>query len=277
MENFGLFELLDALSALTARGEDGTGAPQDAPRAAKTAPAGAKNADGAPPAREGPRAHSAPAAGERTGRAPRAGRGGIRRLFVPPRRIEQEDPPQKGVGRKRQGDPSASLRSVFGMTKGRKHSAETAHEPQRGEVPTQGEMPVSPFLSFRPTRGEMPACRSISTMRRTSPNGAKFASRGAPLRSSPPLPLPRPSFRTEPKASVRNPPPQGRKKTCPAGQVFCYLLENWGARRAFLRPYFLRSLTRGSRVKKPAFLSAGRVSGSACSSARAMPRRIAPA
>ena len=70
MENFGLFELLDALSALTARGEDGTGAPQDAPPAAKTAPAGAKNADGAPPAREGPRAHSAPATGGRTGRAP---------------------------------------------------------------------------------------------------------------------------------------------------------------------------------------------------------------
>ena len=78
MENFGLFELLDALSALTARGEDGTGAPQDAPPAAKTAPAGAKNADGgaknadgAPPAREGPRAHSAPAAGGRTERAPK--------------------------------------------------------------------------------------------------------------------------------------------------------------------------------------------------------------
>ena len=70
MENFGLFELLDALSALTARGEDGAGAPQDAPPAAKTAPDGAKNADGAPPAREGPRAHSAPAAGGRTGCAP---------------------------------------------------------------------------------------------------------------------------------------------------------------------------------------------------------------
>lgn len=71
MENFGLFELLDALSALTARGEDGAGAPQDAPPAAKTAPADAKNADGAPPVREGPRAHSAPAAGGRTERAPK--------------------------------------------------------------------------------------------------------------------------------------------------------------------------------------------------------------
>ena len=70
MENFGLFELLDALSALTARGEDGAGAPQDAPPAAKTAPDGAKNADGAPPARNEARMPSAPAAGGRTGRAP---------------------------------------------------------------------------------------------------------------------------------------------------------------------------------------------------------------
>ena len=35
--------------------------------------------------------------------------------------------------------------------------------------------------SFRPTRREMPACRSISTKRRTSPNGAKL---GASPRSS---------------------------------------------------------------------------------------------
>ena len=34
-----------------------------------------------------------------------------------------------------------------------------------------------------------------------------------------------------------------------------YLLENCGARRAFLSPYFLRSLTLGSLVTKPAFLS----------------------
>ena len=37
-----------------------------------------------------------------------------------------------------------------------------------------------------------------------------------------------------------------------------YLLENWGARRAALRPYFLRSFIRGSRVRKPAFLRIGR-------------------
>ena len=29
-------------------------------------------------------------------------------------------------------------------------------------------------MSFRPTQGEMPACRSISTKRRTSPEGAKY-------------------------------------------------------------------------------------------------------
>ena len=37
-----------------------------------------------------------------------------------------------------------------------------------------------------------------------------------------------------------------------------YLLENCGARRAALRPYFLRSFIRGSRVRKPAFLRMGR-------------------
>ena len=35
-------------------------------------------------------------------------------------------------------------------------------------------------------------------------------------------------------------------------------LEYCGALRAFFRPYFLRSLTRASRVRKPAFFSAGR-------------------
>src|SRR5699024_6103574 len=70
-----------------------------------------------------------------------------------------------------------------------------------------------------------------------------------------------------------------RKKisACKCGYFHDHLLENWGARRAFLRPYFLRSLARGSRVRRPSFLSAGRVSGSACKSARALPRLMAPA
>ena len=38
-----------------------------------------------------------------------------------------------------------------------------------------GRVESTPSPSFRPTRGEMPACRSIPTMRRTSPNGAKSA------------------------------------------------------------------------------------------------------
>ena len=33
-------------------------------------------------------------------------------------------------------------------------------------------------------------------------------------------------------------------------------MENWGARRAAFRPYFLRSFIRGSRVRKPAFFKA---------------------
>ena len=38
--------------------------------------------------------------------------------------------------------------------------------------------------------------------------------------------------------------------------------ENWKLRRAFILPYFLRSTTRLSRVRKPPFLSTGRNSGS---------------
>jgi hypothetical protein len=54
-------------------------------------------------------------------------------------------------------------------------------------------------------------------------------------------------------------------------------LEYCGALRAFFRPYFFRSLTRGSRVRNPAFLSAGRSSASISMSARAIARRSAPA
>ena len=50
-----------------------------------------------------------------------------------------------------------------------------------------------------------------------------------------------------------------------------YLFENWGARRAFFKPYFFLSFILESLVKKPAFLSAALVSGSACKSARAIP------
>ena len=38
--------------------------------------------------------------------------------------------------------------------------------------------------------------------------------------------------------------------------------ENWKLRRALRLPYFLRSTTRASRVRKPAAFSAGRSSGS---------------
>ena len=39
-------------------------------------------------------------------------------------------------------------------------------------------------------------------------------------------------------------------------------MENWKERRALARPYFLRSTTRLSRVRKPPFLSTTRSSGS---------------
>ena len=54
-------------------------------------------------------------------------------------------------------------------------------------------------------------------------------------------------------------------------------LLNCGARRAALRPYFLRSFIRGSRVRKPAFFRMARYSGFTSSRARLMPWRRAPA
>ena len=57
-----------------------------------------------------------------------------------------------------------------------------------------------------------------------------------------------------------------------AAEILCnQRLENWGARRAAFRPYFLRSFIRGSRVRKPAFLMAGFRSMSALTRERAMP------
>lgn len=54
-------------------------------------------------------------------------------------------------------------------------------------------------------------------------------------------------------------------------------LENWVARRALCRPTFLRSTSRASRVMKPALRSSDFRVSSYSISARAMPRRIAPA
>ena len=56
-----------------------------------------------------------------------------------------------------------------------------------------------------------------------------------------------------------------------AVQQEIYLLENWGARRAPLRPYFFLSFILGSLVRKPAFLSSGRRFSSYCRRALARP------
>jgi hypothetical protein len=53
--------------------------------------------------------------------------------------------------------------------------------------------------------------------------------------------------------------------------------ENWNERRAFARPYFLRSTTRESRVRKPPFFRTPRSSGSKLVSAFDRPWRTAPA
>ena len=50
-----------------------------------------------------------------------------------------------------------------------------------------------------------------------------------------------------------------------------YLFENCGARRAALSPYFFLSFIRGSRVKKPAALSAPLFASSATKRALAIP------
>ena len=54
-------------------------------------------------------------------------------------------------------------------------------------------------------------------------------------------------------------------------------LENWKLLRAFGFPYFLRSTTRESRVRKPPFFSTARSGGSNFTSAREIPWRTAPA
>src|SRR5271156_1451564 len=53
--------------------------------------------------------------------------------------------------------------------------------------------------------------------------------------------------------------------------------ENWNERRAFALPYFLRSTTRESRVRKPPCLSTPRNSGSKWVRALERPWRTAPA
>src|ERR1019366_2422867 len=62
----------------------------------------------------------------------------------------------------------------------------------------------------------------------------------------------------------------------PLTTVF-YRLLNWKRLRAPFWPYFLRSLPRASRRRKPSAFSLGRNSGLNSCSARAMPMRTAPA
>ena len=56
--------------------------------------------------------------------------------------------------------------------------------------------------------------------------------------------------------------PAGQPLIAKANDRPAQRLENWKLRRAFLRPYFLRSTTRLSRVRKPAALSGDRSAGS---------------
>ena len=72
--------------------------------------------------------------------------------------------------------------------------------------------------------------------------------------------------------------PHRQRRSGPRGWRQDQRLLNCEALRAFLRPAFLRSTTRASRVSRPAFLSAGRLASmSMALSERATPRRRAPA
>src|SRR6476646_593523 len=66
-------------------------------------------------------------------------------------------------------------------------------------------------------------------------------------------------------------------KECEANARNDQRLENWNERRALALPYFLRSTTRESRVRKPPRLSTVRSSGSKLVSALERPCRTAPA
>ena len=73
------------------------------------------------------------------------------------------------------------------------------------------------------------------------------------------------------------PPRAGAHPAVVRRQVQDQRFEYCGALRAFLRPYFLLSLTRASRVRKPAFFRAGRSSGSLVDQRAGDARRSAPA
>ena len=77
--------------------------------------------------------------------------------------------------------------------------------------------------------------------------------------------------------SGRRWPDRGHRRCRTAGPRRRQRFEYCGALRAFFRPYFLRSLARASRVRKPAFFSGGRSVSSSSMSARAMASRSAPA
>ena len=111
-----------------------------------------------------------------------------------------------------------------------------------GRVPNGDVSPF--FISFRQTRGGMPACRSIPTKRRTSPRGAKYRGR-APSPVSPPdarrnACLQEHSDETarEPHrgevSGARNPPESDKRRGDPSrarARVFCRALLPFGMTR----------------------------------------------
>ena len=152
----------------------------------------------------------------------------------------------------RGGDHHAEVGTELAR-RGRRRPGWAARRPgPRRRRPTRAPRPRRPRASRRwpagPVRpratGRCDRSRSAST--RAADADSRTASSG--VRSSP-LARPRtPSVPNKRRCDKENP-----------GQRLLY----WGALRAFLRPYFLRSMTRGSRVRKPAFFSGGRSSESA--------------
>ncbi len=192
-----------------------------------------------------------------------------------------DGPLDGGLDRVGQLVPAAGeeLDAVVGhrVVAGRQHDAEVGVE-RCGEVGDRrgGQHPDAQHLGAGAGQAATTAASSISRSRGgrgRRPRRDARSRRGRRARWQPLGPPPGPT-----PASGRRWPDHGRRR-CRRGdpRPVDQRLEYWGALRAFFRPYFLRSMTRGSRVRKPARLRAGRSSGSTSISARAMARRSAPA
>ena len=155
------------------------------------------------------------------------------------------------------------------VVRGRDHDAEIEREERHGR--SRAARRPAPHSHRRPRRlGQTPLPAPAPTP------GCRGRRRRGPGRSRAPKPCraARRARRSDPPRRPREHRPCRRSGDPPTRS---YRLENWGALRALCSPAFLRSTWRASRVRKPSRLSGIRSSGSASTSARAIPWRTAPA